>query len=96
LIKLKEILVELLVHCKLKVPNLPISISQSLLVMISSVHAFSGYMAPEYASTGNFSVKSDVFSFGIILLEVLSGRRNNVSKLGEEDENLLNYVSTKY
>lgn len=36
----------------------------------------SGYMSPEYAGEGLFSVKSDVFSFGVILLEIVSGERN--------------------
>ncbi|XP_020589355.1 receptor-like serine/threonine-protein kinase SD1-8 [Phalaenopsis equestris] len=35
-----------------------------------------GYMSPEYAFKGLFSVKSDVFSFGVLLLEILSGKRN--------------------
>lgn len=35
-----------------------------------------GYMAPEYACYGLFSVKSDVFSFGILLLELVSGKKN--------------------
>ncbi|KAJ1275031.1 hypothetical protein BS78_05G105900 [Paspalum vaginatum] len=35
-----------------------------------------GYMAPEYASEGVFSVKTDVFSFGVLLLEIISGKRN--------------------
>ena len=36
----------------------------------------SGYMSPEYAMQGLFSEKSDVFSFGVLLLEIVSGRRN--------------------
>ncbi|RZB43814.1 Cysteine-rich receptor-like protein kinase 8 [Glycine soja] len=35
-----------------------------------------GYMAPEYAMHGQFSVKSDVFSFGVLVLEILSGQKN--------------------
>ncbi|KAL3016918.1 hypothetical protein AAZX31_06G243300 [Glycine max] len=34
-----------------------------------------GYMPPEYAVHGFFSVKSDVFSFGVIVLEIISGRK---------------------
>ncbi|CAM8947027.1 unnamed protein product [Rhodiola kirilowii] len=35
-----------------------------------------GYMSPEYAIDGQFSVKSDVFSFGVLVLEIISGTRN--------------------
>ncbi|KAM6576152.1 hypothetical protein CsatB_027989 [Cannabis sativa] len=34
-----------------------------------------GYMAPEYAFQGLFSIKSDVFSFGVLILEIVSGRK---------------------
>ncbi|XP_057962716.1 G-type lectin S-receptor-like serine/threonine-protein kinase SD1-13 [Malania oleifera] len=35
-----------------------------------------GYTSPEYAIGGYFSEKSDVFSFGVLVLEIVSGRRN--------------------
>ena len=56
---------------------------------------YSGYMAPEYAMHGQFSVKSDVFSFGVLLLEMLSGQKNNCFRHGEHVEDLLSYVSTR-
>ncbi|XP_042497405.1 cysteine-rich receptor-like protein kinase 15 [Macadamia integrifolia] len=53
-----------------------------------------GYMSPEYAMEGIFSVKSDVFSFGVILLEIISGKRNNSYYLNEHGHTLLAYVWT--
>ncbi|KAM1239921.1 hypothetical protein ACFX2J_045297 [Malus domestica] len=35
-----------------------------------------GYMSPEYARYGHFSEKLDVFSFGVLLLEIVSGKKN--------------------
>ncbi|XP_042038206.1 receptor-like serine/threonine-protein kinase SD1-7 [Salvia splendens] len=35
-----------------------------------------GYMSPEYAMEGLFSVKSDVFAFGVLMLEIISGKKN--------------------
>ncbi|KAM3207459.1 hypothetical protein ACQJBY_062607 [Aegilops geniculata] len=51
-----------------------------------------GYMAPEYASEGLFSIKSDVFSFGVLILEILSGKRNSGSHQCGGFINLLGYL----
>ncbi|KAL9346766.1 hypothetical protein Peur_061619 [Populus x canadensis] len=51
-----------------------------------------GYMSPEYAMEGRFSEKSDVFSFGVLLLEIISGRKNTSFYGNEEDLSLLGYA----
>ncbi|KAM3385174.1 hypothetical protein ACQJBY_009241 [Aegilops geniculata] len=53
-----------------------------------------GYMAPEYAFEGLLSIKSDVFSFGVLLLEIISGKRSaGFQHYGEgEFHNLLQYA----
>ena len=53
----------------------------------------SGYMSPEYAMDGNFSVKSDVFSFGVLVLEIITGKKNRGVYYSNEDMNLLGNVS---
>lgn len=58
----------------------------------SMLTVFSGYMSPEYAMEGLFSVKSDVFSFGVLLLEIVSGRKNT-GFYQTKSFNLLGYVS---
>jgi len=55
---------------------------------------FSGYKAPEYASRGIYSVKTDVFSFGVLALAVISGRKNIILEhQGDTVGNLVRDVS---
>ncbi|GMH24318.1 hypothetical protein Nepgr_026161 [Nepenthes gracilis] len=51
-----------------------------------------GYMSPEYAVDGRFSFKSDVFSFGVLLLEIVSGEKNNGFCHPDHDFNLLGHA----
>ncbi|CAL5083313.1 unnamed protein product [Urochloa decumbens] len=51
-----------------------------------------GYMAPEYAMRGHYSTKSDVFSFGVLMLEIVAGRRNSGSYESEQYDHLLSLV----
>lgn len=50
-------------------------------------------MAPEYVFGGHFSEKSDVYSYGVLLLEIINGRRNTSFYNNEHFFNLLGYVS---
>ncbi|WJX93845.1 hypothetical protein P8452_75331 [Trifolium repens] len=51
-----------------------------------------GYMAPEYAIDGLFSIKSDVFSFGVLLLELISGMKNRTRTYHQHDQNLIGHA----
>ncbi|KAI3796960.1 hypothetical protein L1987_39647 [Smallanthus sonchifolius] len=50
-----------------------------------------GYMSPEYALHGIFSMKSDVFSFGVLVLEIVSGKRNTGFFTQEHTNDLLGH-----
>ncbi|CAN1222074.1 G-type lectin S-receptor-like serine/threonine-protein kinase RKS1 [Linum grandiflorum] len=51
-----------------------------------------GYMSPEYAMKGLYSTKSDVFSFGVLTLEIVSGKRSNHPYLEDPSFSLIDHV----
>lgn len=51
-------------------------------------------MSPEYAWTGTFSEKSDIYSFGVLMLEIITGKEISSFSYGKDNKNLLSYVRT--
>ncbi|KAI3905956.1 hypothetical protein MKW92_043613 [Papaver armeniacum] len=51
-----------------------------------------GYCAPEYASTGRLTFKSDIYSFGVLLLELITGRKAIDFTLPAEENTLVNWA----
>lgn len=52
-------------------------------------------MSPEYAMGGIFSEKSDIYSFGVLLLEIVAGKKNTSFYYRGQHFNLLSYVSVR-
>ncbi|XP_038893332.1 putative receptor-like protein kinase At4g00960 isoform X1 [Benincasa hispida] len=55
-----------------------------------------GYMAPEYVMHGHLSAKADIFSFGVLVLELISGQRNSSFSSFMDAENLLDWAYKLY
>ncbi|XP_019445853.1 PREDICTED: putative cysteine-rich receptor-like protein kinase 35 isoform X1 [Lupinus angustifolius] len=55
-----------------------------------------GYMAPEYVMHGNLSVKADVFSYGVVVLELITGQRNSAFNLDVDAQSLLDWAYKQY
>lgn len=58
----------------------------------SKVVGTGGYMPPEYLIQGQVSLKSDVFSFGVLVLEIISGQRISSFQIKAKPENLLTFA----
>ncbi|KAJ9553630.1 hypothetical protein OSB04_017675 [Centaurea solstitialis] len=55
-----------------------------------------GYISPEYATNGLFSIKSDIFSFGVLVLEIVSGKKNRGFVHEDHHDNLLGHAWRLY
>ncbi|KAJ8564776.1 hypothetical protein K7X08_001236 [Anisodus acutangulus] len=55
-----------------------------------------GYMAPEYVMYGHLSVKADIFSFGVVVLELISGQKNSTFNRDPDSRSLLEWAYKLY
>ncbi|CAH2038623.1 unnamed protein product [Thlaspi arvense] len=51
-----------------------------------------GYCAPDYAMTGQLTFKSDIYSFGVVLLELITGRKAIDNTKARKDQNLVGWA----
>ncbi|XP_044501770.1 probable serine/threonine-protein kinase PBL19 [Mangifera indica] len=58
----------------------------------TAVVGTNGYAAPDYIETGHLTAKSDVWSFGVVLYEILTGRRSLERNRPKSEQNLLDWV----
>ncbi|KAG5566915.1 hypothetical protein RHGRI_002462 [Rhododendron griersonianum] len=61
-------------------------------VSTTSVVGTAGYAAPEYIQTGRLTAKSDVWSFGVVLYELITGRRAVEKNMPRNEQKLLDWV----
>ena len=54
----------------------------------------SGYLAPEYAIHGQLTKKADIYSFGVLIIEIVSGRSISKAQWSEMEKFLLEQVSS--
>ncbi|KAK9063460.1 hypothetical protein SSX86_017330 [Deinandra increscens subsp. villosa] len=88
-IKASNILLDLRLRAKIADFGLARSFQDDKSHISTAIAGTLGYMAPEYLAHGQLTEKADVYSFGVLILEVVTGMENNRSKSAEYTESLL-------
>lgn len=74
-ISVEKILIDQQFNPLISDAGLPKLLADDIVFSSLKTSAAMGYLAPEYVTTGRFTEKSDIYAFGVIILQVLSGKR---------------------
>ncbi|KAG5059246.1 hypothetical protein GLYMA_01G028100v4 [Glycine max] len=88
-IKASNILLDAKLRAKIADFGLARSFQEDQSHISTAIAGTLGYMAPEYLAHGQLTEKADVYSFGVLLLEIVTARQNNRSKASEYSDSLV-------
>ncbi|KAI3409662.1 Protein kinase domain-containing protein [Psidium guajava] len=80
-ISVEKILIDQQLNPLIMDAGLPKLLANDVIYSALKISAAMGYLAPEYITTGRFTEKSDVFAFGVIIFQILSGKRQLSSSM---------------
>ncbi|KAK1269115.1 Cysteine-rich receptor-like protein kinase 2 [Acorus gramineus] len=89
-IKASNILLDLRLRPKIADFGLARSFQEDQSHISTAIAGTLGYMAPEYLAHGQLTEKADVYSFGVLLMEIVSGKQNNKSQVAVYTDSLPN------
>ncbi|KAG2677531.1 hypothetical protein I3760_12G101900 [Carya illinoinensis] len=95
-ISVEKILIDQQFNPLISDSGLPKLLADDVVFSTLKISAAMGYMAPEYITTGRFTEKSDIYAFGVIILQVLSGKRKltNSMQLAAESCRFQDFIDT--